>query len=189
MEKNVLLFSLVSNNTQRVHVGIWYILRAQRRSHNILTLSLWDSATEILGCVVWVLEQMCEYSKYLGSRPQTQSETLSQRVHVGVWYILRAQRGSHIPTLRPKYIPYSYMDPLGFLSPGAILLGRLDLYIYFVSAARPGIIPGVMQQVLLQQACDNPYEPLHNPSCYVIFHVLFHLILHYWGVISLNPKR
>ena len=38
-----------------------------------------------------------------------------QRVHVGIWYILRAQRGSHIPTLRPKYIPYSYMDPLGDL--------------------------------------------------------------------------
>ena len=38
---------------------------------------------------------------------------LSQRVHVGKWYILRAQRGSHIPTLRAKYIPYSYMDPLG----------------------------------------------------------------------------
>ena len=28
-------------------------------------------------------------------------------------YILGAQRGSHILTLRPKYIPYSYMDPLG----------------------------------------------------------------------------
>ena len=37
----------------------------------------------------------------------------SQRVHVGIWYILRAQRGCHIPTLRPKYTPYSYMDPLG----------------------------------------------------------------------------
>ena len=37
----------------------------------------------------------------------------SQRVHVGIWYILRAQRGSHIPTLRAKYTPYSYMDPLG----------------------------------------------------------------------------
>ena len=37
----------------------------------------------------------------------------SQRVQVGIWYILRAQRGSHIPTLRPKYLPYSYMEPLG----------------------------------------------------------------------------
>ena len=36
---------------------------------------------------------------------------LSQRVHVGIWYMLRAQRGSHIPTLRPKYIPFTYMDP------------------------------------------------------------------------------
>ena len=40
-----------------------------------------------------------------------------QRVHVAIWYILRAQRGSHIPTLRAKYIPYSYMDPLGPLNP------------------------------------------------------------------------
>ena len=37
----------------------------------------------------------------------------TQRVHVGIWDILRAQRGSHTPTLRPKYMPYSYMDPLG----------------------------------------------------------------------------
>ena len=38
---------------------------------------------------------------------------MTQRVHVGIWYILRAQSGSHIPTLRPKYIPYTYIDPLG----------------------------------------------------------------------------
>ena len=38
---------------------------------------------------------------------------VSQRVHVGTWYTLRAQSGSHIPTLRARYIPYSYMDPLG----------------------------------------------------------------------------
>ena len=37
----------------------------------------------------------------------------SQRVHVGIWYMLRAQRDSYIPTLRPGYTPYSYMDPLG----------------------------------------------------------------------------
>ena len=40
-----------------------------------------------------------------------------QRVPVGIWYILRAQRGSHIPTLKPKYIPYNYMDPLGTQDP------------------------------------------------------------------------
>ena len=38
---------------------------------------------------------------------------VTQRVHVGIWYTLRAQRGPHIPTLRTKYTPYSYMDPLG----------------------------------------------------------------------------
>ena len=31
----------------------------------------------------------------------------TQRVPVGIWYILRAQMGSHIPTSRPKYIPYA----------------------------------------------------------------------------------
>ena len=41
----------------------------------------------------------------------------SQWVHVGMWYILKAQRGSHTPGLRPKYILYSYMDPLGFCRP------------------------------------------------------------------------
>ena len=41
------------------------------------------------------------------------SFSVIQRVHVGIWYILRAQIGSHIPTLRPKYIPYTYMDPFG----------------------------------------------------------------------------
>ena len=35
----------------------------------------------------------------------------SQRVHVGIWYILRAKRGSYIPTLRP--VLCSYMDHLG----------------------------------------------------------------------------
>ena len=25
-------------------------------------------------------------------------------------------KGFHVPTLRPKYIPYSYMDPLGKVS-------------------------------------------------------------------------
>ena len=46
-------------------------------------------------------------------RPKGHLCKKTQRVHVGIWYILRAQKGSHIPTLRPKYIPYSYMDPLG----------------------------------------------------------------------------
>ena len=46
--------------------------------------------------------------------PELQAQaSMTQRVHVGIWYILRAQRGSHIPTLKPKYIPYNYMDPLG----------------------------------------------------------------------------
>ena len=41
------------------------------------------------------------------------STFLTPRVLVGIRYIPRAHRGSHIPTLRAKYIPYSYMDPLG----------------------------------------------------------------------------
>ena len=41
------------------------------------------------------------------------SESQSQRVHVGIWYTPRAQWGSRITILRPKYLPYNYMDPLG----------------------------------------------------------------------------
>ena len=37
----------------------------------------------------------------------------TQRLHVAIWYILRAQRCSHITTLGSKYIPYSYMEPFG----------------------------------------------------------------------------
>ena len=39
----------------------------------------------------------------------------SQSLDVAIWYILKAQRGSHITTLGPKYIPCSYMEPLGFV--------------------------------------------------------------------------
>ena len=49
----------------------------------------------------------------LGKYRNLKSPLSTQRVHVGIWYILRAQRGSHIPTLRPKYIPYSYIGPFG----------------------------------------------------------------------------
>ena len=56
--------------------------------------------------------------------------SIPQRVHVGIWYILRAQRGSHIPTLRPKYTPYSYMDPLGpfFVIKSSSKYPRTDVY-------------------------------------------------------------
>ena len=37
----------------------------------------------------------------------------AQTLHVAIWYILRAQRGSHRTTLGPKYISCSYMQPLG----------------------------------------------------------------------------
>ena len=47
------------------------------------------------------------------ARLHSKLDGMTQRVHVGIWYVLRAQRGIHIPTLRPKYIPYTYMDPLG----------------------------------------------------------------------------
>ena len=40
---------------------------------------------------------------------------LPQRLHVAIWYILRAQNGSHMTTLGPKYIPCNYMEPLGYL--------------------------------------------------------------------------
>ena len=54
-------------------------------------------------------------TRFSASRPENTFGVAAQihRVHVGIWYILRAQRGSHTPTVRPKYTPYSYMDPLG----------------------------------------------------------------------------
>ena len=33
--------------------------------------------------------------------------------HVGMWHMLRAQRGSYILTLGPNICHISYMDPLG----------------------------------------------------------------------------
>ena len=56
-----------------------------------------------------VLASACSFKE------SSYATSASQRVHVGIWSILRAQRGSHIPTLRPKYIPYTYMDPLGLV--------------------------------------------------------------------------
>ena len=39
----------------------------------------------------------------------------TQRVHVGLWYILGLQSRYMGTPLGPKYIPYTYMDPLGKL--------------------------------------------------------------------------
>ena len=38
-------------------------------------------------------------------RGSTHRNDTPKRVHVGIWYTLRAQWGSHVPTLRPKYLP------------------------------------------------------------------------------------
>ena len=66
---------------------------------------------------------------------------LSQRVHVGIWYILMAQskRGSQLPTLRPKYIPYTYMDPLGMQFPGSLTNPYLEDPDVRGSAKMPGL--------------------------------------------------
>ena len=40
----------------------------------------------------------------------------SQRVHVVIWYILGLSSRYMGTPLGPKYIPYTYMDPLGLLS-------------------------------------------------------------------------
>ena len=59
-----------------------------------------------------------DHSFFLSARRQSwrvqgHESVPAQRVHVGIWFKLRAQRGSNIPTLRPKYVLQSYMDPLG----------------------------------------------------------------------------
>ena len=48
------------------------------------------------------------------------SDHSSQRVHVGIWYILRAQRNSQILTLRPKYIPLYLRGPFGVSCGGSL---------------------------------------------------------------------
>ena len=66
------------------------------------------------GAKLALLESQGARSSSLGTFLEGAIDAASQRVHMGIWYILRAQMGSHIPTLRPKYIPYTYMDPLGW---------------------------------------------------------------------------
>ena len=76
----------------------------------------------VLGCRGWRVRT--QYSKAYTKDPLTHLPSshvlsplgmwVSQRLHVAIWYILRAQNGSHMPTLGPKYTPYSYMEPLGF---------------------------------------------------------------------------
>ena len=50
------------------------------------------------------------YGPFLGSYYNTPP---TQRLHVVIWYIL-GPYSSHMGTsLGPKYVPYSYMEPLG----------------------------------------------------------------------------
>ena len=51
-----------------------------------------------------------------------------KRVPVNIQYILRAQKVSHIMRLRSKYIPCSYMDPLGLnIKPNGIEISCKEL--------------------------------------------------------------
>ena len=49
------------------------------------------------------MEKKAEFTFFLGS----------QWVHVSIQYILRPEGGSHIPTLRPRYILCHSVDPSG----------------------------------------------------------------------------
>ena len=77
--------------------------------------------------VPWIGKGGCDTSaRELKECLEEVSYTITQRVHVGLWYIFKAQRGSHVPTLRPKYLPYSYMDPLGKISPSLTFEGHAN---------------------------------------------------------------
>ena len=39
---------------------------------------------------------------------------ITQRVHVGIWYMLAPSSRYTGTPLGPQYIPYTYMDPLGW---------------------------------------------------------------------------
>ena len=48
----------------------------------------------------------------------------TQRVHAGIWPILRLQRGAYILTLGSTHVPQRYLYPLGYIFPAAASLMR-----------------------------------------------------------------
>ena len=69
------------------------------------------------------------------------SRRRTQRVYVGIWYILRAPRGPHIPTLRAKYIPKSYMDPLEKAEEKAAALRAQRFFVKALRVEGPTVNP------------------------------------------------
>ena len=57
--------------------------------------------------------------------------------------MFRAQRGSHIPTLKRKYIPYNYMDPLGRL--GRFRLNRCQKKLVRIGVCFGGMFRGMFR--------------------------------------------
>ena len=94
--------------------------------------------------------------------------TKTQWVHVGIWYILRAQRGSHISTFRPKYIPCSYMDPLGDKSPTSkvgkrTLLDKDAPSSFYKSSIHPWVPHATLYTHYMTPNYVLPIQPLYNP--------------------------
>ena len=91
----------------------------------------------------------------------------------------RAQRGSHIPALRPRYVLYSYMDPLG-LCQNEISYSRSDKentsYLHVAPGPRPsalkhsastwpkGIWPELQQESLLQPIRDLGFRVIRGQA-------------------------
>ena len=89
-------------------------------------------------------------------------------------YILRAQRVSHIPTLRPKYTPYSYMDPLGsILSPAqsASWITLRNLRTQAISCPWYTPLPALANLLVLQKIslcfCRDNQHPFRNVGQFV----------------------
>ena len=53
------------------------------------------------------------FQESFGEEGKAGRRTLSQRVHVVIGSILRAQNDFHKATLGQKFIPYCHMDPVG----------------------------------------------------------------------------
>ena len=115
---------MAKNATQRWLLGLWTRSGYSNPTHHAcpavrLRIASRRFHVERPGMVtqqIWTIHEVCGgiYGNPKNARNYyIISPNLTQRVHVGIWYILRAQRGSHLPTLRPKHIPYTYMDPLG----------------------------------------------------------------------------
>ena len=62
-------------------------------------------------------------------QPKGSTRVYGIYIYIYIYTHLGAQMGSHIPTSRPKYIPHSYMDPLGKHACSTSPTGRAPVFV------------------------------------------------------------